>query len=95
MKTIIVNTPVGEFSRKTNSSYTHVVVRKSKNAQMVYERFLSTGERSVLNTNNRWIKDRGFAVSYHYSLVAALNASEKEYRWDRSAEVIGVYEIIQ
>jgi hypothetical protein len=94
MKTIIVSTPVGEFSRKTNTPYTHAVVRKSVKAQSVYERFLSTGVRSVLNVNNRWIKDRGFVVTYHNSLFAAINASEKEYRWDRLTEVVGVYEVM-
>jgi hypothetical protein len=93
MKTIKVTTPVGEFTRKTSTDCTHAVVRRSENARAAYERFLSTGKRSPLSTDNRWIKDRGFVVSYHSSERAARAAAQQTYQWDKNAEVIGIYEV--
>jgi hypothetical protein len=93
MKTTKVITPVGEFTRKTNSRYTHVVVRQSKRAHAVYENFLVTGKRSVLSTENLWIKNRGFALTYHSSQQSAWNAAKQKYDWDSSATVVGIYEV--
>ncbi len=93
MKTTKVITPVGEFTRKTNSRYTHVVVRQSKRARAVYENFLVTGKRSVLSTENLWIKNRGFALTYHSSQQSAWNAAKQKYDWDSSATVVGIYEV--
>ena len=93
MKTIKVTTPVGEFTRTTKSDYTHVVVRKSDRAKSVYEKFLSSGDKSGSGVDARWIKDRGFAVTYHASLRSAANAANQKYGWDYKAEVIGIYEV--
>jgi hypothetical protein len=93
MKTIKVTTPVGEFTRSTKSNYTHAVVRKCDRAQAVYEKFLTSGGKSVLGTDARWIKDRGFAVTYHTSERSAANAAKQKYFWDYSAQVIGIYEV--
>jgi methylmalonyl-CoA mutase cobalamin-binding subunit len=93
MKTIKVITPVGEFTRKTSTDYTHAVVRKSERARGVYEKFLTTGEKSGSGVDARWIKDRGFAVTYHTSERAARNAANQKYGWDSKAEVIGIYEV--
>jgi len=93
MKTIKVITPVGEFTRKTSTDYTHAVVRKSERARGVYEKFLTTGEKSGSGVDARWIKDRGFAVTYHSSERAARNAANQKYGWDSKAEVIGIYEV--
>jgi aspartokinase len=93
MRTIKVVTPVGEFTRSTKSDYTHVVVRKSDKAKSVYDRFVSSGEKSGCNVDARWIKDRGYAVTYHNSERAAVNAAKQKYGWDSKSEVIGIYEV--
>jgi hypothetical protein len=93
MKTIKVITPVGEFTRSTNSQYTHAVVRKSERANRVYQQFLQTNERSSSGVDARWVKDRGYAVTYHASLRSAANASQQKYPYDCAAEVIGIYEV--
>jgi hypothetical protein len=93
MKTIKVTTPVGEFTRSTKSNYTHAVVRKSERANSRYQQFLATGEKSGSGVDARWIKDRGFAVTYHTSERAAQNAANQKYGWDWKSEVIGIYEV--
>ena len=93
MKTIKVITPVGEFTRSTKSNYTHVVVRKSDRAKSVYDKFVTTGEKSRSGVDVRWIKDCGFVVTYHNSLRSAGNAAKKIYRYDPKSEVIGIYEV--
>jgi len=93
MKTIKVTTPVGEFTRSTKSDYTHVVVRKSDRAKSVYDKFSSSGEKSCLGVDARWIKDRGFVVTYHTSLRSAANAAKQKYFYDSKSEVIGIYEV--
>jgi hypothetical protein len=93
MKTIKVTTPVGEFTRNTKSDYTHAVVRKSERANFRYQQFLATGEKSGSGVDARWIKDRGFAVTYHTSERAAHNAANQKYGWDWKSEVIGIYEV--
>jgi hypothetical protein len=60
----------------------------------VYEKFLATGEKSGSGVDARWIKDRGFAVTYHTSMRSAANAAKQKYNWDWKAEVIGIYEVI-
>ena len=93
MKTIKVTTPVGEFTRSTKSDYTHVVVRKSDRAKSVYDKFSSSGEKSGCGTDARWIKDRGFVVTYHTSLRSADNAARQKYFYDSKSEVVGIYEV--
>ena len=93
MKTIKAITPVGEFTRSTKSDYTHVVVRKSDRAKSVYDKFVSTGEKSCSGNDARWIKDRGFVVTYHNSLRSAANAAKQKYFYDYKSEVIGIYEV--
>jgi len=92
MKTIIVSTPVGEFSRKTNSPYTHVVVRKSARAESKWKESWTSGFK-YSGVDARWAKDRGYVVSYHFSHASAVAAAKKDYRYDRMATVIGIYEI--
>jgi hypothetical protein len=93
MKTIKVTTPVGEFTRSTKSDYTHVVVRKSDRAQSVYDKFVTTGEKSGSGVDARWVKDRGFVVTYHTSLRSAANAAKQKYFYDSKSQVIGIYEV--
>jgi hypothetical protein len=93
MKTIKVATPFGEFTRTTKSDYTHAVVRKSDRAKSVHDKFVSSGEKSGSGVDARWIKDRGFAVTYHTSERAARNAAKQQYAYDSKTEVIGIYEV--
>ncbi|NCU72208.1 MAG: hypothetical protein EBY66_04210 [Candidatus Fonsibacter lacus] len=92
MKTIKVITPVGEFTRSTKSNYTHAVVRKSELANNIYQQFLQTGKKQS-GVDGRWIKDCGYAVTYHTSLRSAANVAQQKYPYDPKSEVIGIYEV--
>ena len=92
MMTIKVITPVGDFTRSTKSNYTHAVVRRSERARAAYEEFLLSGQKQS-GVDGRWVKDRGFAVTYHTSKRAARNAAKKQYGYDSKAEVVGIYEV--
>lgn len=85
-------TTVGEFTRETEVQYTHVVVRRSTRAAAVlaqFERGEYKGKRSGIDA--RWIKDRGFVVSWHNSEAAAKAASTKAYPYDARAELVGIF----
>ena len=41
----------------------------------------------------RWVKDRGFAVTWHGSEGAARKAAAAPYGWDRSTGVVGVFPV--
>jgi hypothetical protein len=84
-----VSTPHGEFTRKATKAYTHVVVRKSERAMKSFNEPVwdSSG------VQQRWQKDRGFAVTWHGSEGAARAAASKPYVWDSKtgpAEVFAV-----
>jgi len=91
MKTLTVNTPVGLFTRKTNTAYTHIVVRRSPRAMQIFEE--SKTQKFISSIDKRFAKDSGYAVTYHTSLKAAANAAESRYRWDNETTVIGIYEV--
>ena len=91
MKTLTINTPVGTFTRKTNTNYTHIVVRNSPCAMRVFEE--SKTQKSISGREQRFAKDNGYAVTYHTSHQAAINAAESRYRWDNETTVIGIYEV--
>ena len=90
---LIANTPVGQFSRTTNTSYQYVVVRNSKRAKESLEFFQQTNKLSSLATEQRWIKDNGFAVTWHGSKQSADKSALGSYSWDKSATLVGVYEV--
>ncbi len=91
MKTLTINTPVGTFTRKTNTNYTHIVIRQSPRAMNVFQH--ADSEKYVSGVEQRWVKDNGYAVTYHTSLQAAASAAESRYRWDNNTTVIGIYEV--
>lgn len=91
--TLKVTTPVGEFTRATATAYTHAVVRKSPRAMGVFERAQAGGDVYKGGVQGRWIKDRGFAVTWHGSERAAKNAAAADYTWDGQTEVVGVFAI--
>ena len=90
MKTLTINTPVGTFTRKTNTNYTHIVVRNSPRAMQVLEE--SKTQKMVCSVEKRWVKDHGYAVTYHTSYRAAVNAAKSPYVWDKTT-VAGIYEV--
>src|SRR6185295_9082204 len=63
MKTLIVSTPVGPFNRKTDSRYTFVNVWASPRAAAV----AASPNPYRGGVDGRWVKDRGFAVTWHGS----------------------------
>ena len=91
MKTLTINTPVGTFTRKTNTNYTHIVVRNSPRAMQVLEE--SKTQKMRCSVEKRWVKDHGYAVTYHTSYRAAVNAAKSQYTWDGKATVAGIYEV--
>jgi hypothetical protein len=91
MKTLTINTPVGTFTRKTNTNYTHIVVRNSPRAMQVLEE--SKTQKMRCSVDKRWVKDHGYAVTYHTSYRAAVNAAKSPYTWDGKTTVAGIYEV--
>ena len=90
---LIANTLVGTFTRKTNSKYQYVVVRNSDRAKEAYCLYHNNNYRSPFATDKRWIKDHGFAVTWHGSKQSADKAALGSYSWDKSASLVGVFEI--
>lgn len=92
MKTLKINTPHGEFTRQTNTPYTHAVVRNCPRAMEAFERKQIQGK--VFGVSQRWAKDRGFAVTWHGSEQTARNAATSKYEWDHSATVVGIFPVL-
>lgn len=90
---LIANTPVGQFSRNTNTTYQYVVVRTSPRAKEALEFFQQTNKLSSLVTEQRWIKDNGFAVTWHSTKQAADKSALGSYSWDKLASLVGVYQV--
>lgn len=85
-----VETPHGVFTRTTTTPYTHVVVRSCERSQKVYD---ERGPKLYSNgVTGRWIKDRGYAVTWHKSERAARDAAAKPYVWAAST-VLGIYAV--
>jgi hypothetical protein len=92
---LIANTPVGQFSRTTNTAYQYVVVRTSPRAKEAYCLYHNNNYCSSLATEKRWVKDNGFAVTWHSSLQAAQKSALGSYSWDKLASFVGMYEVQQ
>jgi hypothetical protein len=91
----IANTPVGTFKRVTENSYEYIVVRTSPRAKESFDLFQQHGKWSSLVTEQRWIRDNGYAVTWHKSLESAKKSALGSYSWDKSATLVGVYEVQQ
>ncbi len=92
-QTLMITTPVGAFTRMTNSPYTHAVVRTSPRAAEVFAEFEAGRVKDRSGVDGRWVKDRGYAVTWHMSEAAAKRAAEKGYTWDLHTTVVGVYAV--
>ena len=90
MANLKVNTPYGEFTRSTKTAYTHAVVRTCARAMDTLARKDERGMNS--RVIGRWIKDRGYAVTWHGSEVAARSAAAKPYGWADSI-VVGIFPV--
>lgn len=85
---LTVTTPAGVFDRKTETRYTHVNVWSSPRAQRIAA---SPDRQSAVYA--RWVKDRGYGVTWHSSARAAEAASRKGYVWDGEATLIGTFPV--
>jgi hypothetical protein len=92
-KTLKATTPAGEFSRETATAYAFVVVRKSPRAAAFVESANSGAQVYRGGVNGRWLKDRGYAVTWHGSEKAAKAAAGKPYDWDSKTELVGVFPV--
>ncbi len=92
--TLKASTPVGEFTRTTSTAYTHVVVWNSPRAMEYFEKCAADPEmkRMASGVHSRWIKDRGYGVTWHASEAAARNV--RRYSWDgNDATLVGVFAV--
>lgn len=85
-------TPHGIFTRKTATPYRYVVVRDCKRSHDTYLRFLDDGDKRE-GVAGRWIKDFGYAVTWHQNIATATNAAKGEYDWADST-VLGIFPVI-
>ena len=88
-------TPVAIFKRITNTAYKYVVVRNSPRAKEAFDLFSKCGNWPTLATDKRWIRDNGYAVTWHSSKQAAEKSALGSYSWDNQATLVGVYEVQQ
>lgn len=87
---LTVETTVGTFTRNTNSDYKAVVVWNCPRAKSYFEKF--AGQKNNTGVGARWVKDNGFAVTWHGSKAAALKAT-KQYQYDANSTLVGVFEL--
>ena len=91
----IAITPLGTFKRVTDNSYQYIVVRKSDRALEAYNLFQERNHWPRFVTEQRWIRDNGYAITWHKSLQSAKKSALSSYSWDKSATLVGVYEVQQ
>lgn len=90
-----VVTKAGEFTRTAATLYTHCVVWASPRAKQTTEAHLRAGtKRPSSGVDARWMKDRGFATTWHYGHASALKAAQAGYKWDPEAMVAGIFEVV-
>ena len=98
-RTLKITTPHGEFTRTTDTAYTHAVVRTSERA---YGSYLPIANGTATpdqlrwaksGVTARWIKDRGYAVTWHGSEQAARNAAAKDYSHDKKTGPATIYPV--
>lgn len=94
-----IQTPVGEFTRASTTKYMYAVVRTSERAMASY-RPIADGTASEdqlrwskSGVTGRWVKDRGFAVTWHGSKRAAEAAASKPYVWDNKTTLVGIFNV--
>ena len=87
-----ITTPVGTFTRNTNTSYKAVVVWKSPRAERDVADILASGGK-LSGVDARWAKDNCFGTTWHGTREAALKAAQAGYKWDGEATLVGVFNI--
>ena len=97
-KILKAQTTVGEFTRSTSSDYTHIVVWNSPRVARFVNLVKSGDERAIRKSKDgnaaRWLKDRGFGVTWHGSVAAAQKAVAGRFSWDKTeATLVGIYEV--
>jgi hypothetical protein len=82
-KTLLVRTPYGDFTRTTNTAYTHVVVAvPASRCGKTFESAADLAAKLTAEGNHksgvmaRVLKDRGYIVSWHSTAAAALRAAD-------------------
>jgi len=91
--TLVIHTPVGDLTRKTDKMYSHAVVWSSPRAMRAFER-RNEADASRSGVAARWIKDRGYGVTWHGSLVSASRSVSPGYKWDAdNATLLGIYPV--
>lgn len=93
MAKLIIKTPHGDFTRTSNSPYQWAIVRRSPRAAAIFAK-AEAGDTSVLwGSYARWVKDRGYIVTWHGSQDAAAKAASTPCRADLRAEVVGIFSV--
>lgn len=88
--TLRTETPVGMFTRSTDSAYGFVTVWASPRALACFQRS-NNGEKITSAVGQRWVKDRGYGVTWH----RARPTPPKHYGWDAAATLVGVFPVSQ
>ena len=83
-KSLIASTPVGTFTRKSDTEYKFICVWASPRAKAAFDK--RDGRES--GVTQRWVKDRGHITSWHQKRPA-----KPSQVWDRAATLLGIYEI--
>jgi trehalose-6-phosphatase len=89
---LISTTPHGKFDRTTQTAYTHIVVRSCERSQRIFDDANNGVQYFAGGVQGRWVKDRGFAVTWHKGEAAARTAASKPYVWAKST-VLGIYPV--
>jgi hypothetical protein len=88
-RTLTATTPVGSFNRATASAYSHVNVWASpRAAEAVADAYAHKN-----GVGGRWIKDRGYGVTWHFTEASARKAAAGKYGWDQSAKLVGTFPV--
>jgi len=94
-----IETPVGTFTRKATRQYTHAVVHQSPRAMTEFLAMTSPDATedqkrwAKSGVTGRWVKDRGYAVTWHSTEAAARKAAAAPYGWDGSVAKIGIFAV--
>lgn len=93
-----ITTPHGEFTRTATRPYMFAVVRTSDRAERELATYQAETDPQRLRwmrggVGGRWIKDRGFAVTWHSDERTARNAAAKPYMWDSKCGPAEIYPV--
>jgi hypothetical protein len=92
-KQLNVETPVGLFTRTTNTEYKFVCVRENDNCKSLFEKCKAEGHPPCGNAARMIVKNRGYIVSWHKTAGAAHKAALDLFYWGK-ASLVGIYEVV-